>query len=440
MKLIKIAGFISFILLLILFVVIWIEFYIISLIIFYFVFVGFILLFTKRDNKNILLSFFSFYSFWGLLVTIFLVDNPLIDYYYGYDSITFYEISSGISNANDFNNFFNNFKTYSEKYIDTIGWNFVLGINAFFSKFIDKNNIYVHVLTNSLIGCISTVLFYRLLLNRYPREISLKWTIVFGFFSFIPVFTPTLFRDVIVSLFFLMAYNVVLKNGRFWIFQIVIIALITSFFRPESGIVMLGFLIIIFKRIILWKILVICLSILVFQPFLIQYLERISDVYEVYSSYSQDFADPSGLGAKLFGLPLGLRELAVIIFSQIQPFPSLNVVLDSSNPSSSYFRIYEVIVSMIHVILWSFVLIALFIKKIRIQMPREYLLLLFLTLIFLAATIFTFSHRRAFSIYPGIYLLSIWCFYNLNSKQRLYAISLSIFSIISLNIIYFIIK
>ncbi|SFB41663.1 hypothetical protein [Algoriphagus aquimarinus] len=437
---IKIAGILSSALLLILFIFLWIENGLISPFLY---FIGFFLgtlLILNQEKKIILISFFAFYSFWGITVTLILVQDPSTDFYHTFDSITFYELSNIIGNTDNFSEFMANFNDISIKYSDTFGWNFFLGLNSYIANIIDDNNVYIHVIVNSFIGSVSILIIYVILLENFSKAIAIKWTVLLGFFSFIPIFTPTLVRDVIIALLFLIAYKVTLHKTRYWILKVILIAAITSLFRPESGIVILGFLILIFKRIQLWRIGVVVIGVIVLMPVLSQYYERLISTYEVYNRYSEELNNPSGLGTKLLSLPMGLRELAVVTFSQIQPFPTFGVLYNLSEKSSSPFRFYEVIVSLIHVILWSFIVFSLFRKEIRKLMPREFVLLLILTVFFLAGSIYTFSHRRAFPMYPSIYLLSIWCYYKLDSMRRRNIIFFSVFGIISLNIIYFLIK
>ncbi|WP_423128027.1 hypothetical protein [Gaoshiqia sp. Z1-71] len=442
MKQIQQLGLISSIFLILFFAIIGFEKELISpLILLLFIVVLILSVPINKPSKKIIISFFLFYSGWGLLIALSIISDPLKDYYNALDSTTFYKITETFNNVKTFESFIIQFKKISLIYQDTLGWNLLLAINASIANIIDKNNIYIHIILNSFIGGLCVQQLYVLIKNNLEIEKAKKWTYLLGIFSFIPIFTPTLLRDVLILFMFLLAYNTVLPKQHLWIVKILIIALITSFIRPESGIVVLGFLILLLRQVKLSTIFISLIAIIFLLPLILNYFEKIKATYETYIIYSEELNDSSGLGQVLFSLPIGFRELFVSVYSQIQPFPSINAVNEGFNANGhSVFRIYEIFAGIFHLALWSFIIYSISVRRIRKSIPFEYYLLLILTLTFLAGSIYTFSHRRAMSLYPSIYICAIWCYYKLTPNERKYLFSLTIITMISLNLAYYLIK
>ncbi len=395
---------------------------------------------------KLFLFFFSLYFIYTLAVHYILVDdnsNILGKIYV--DEQTLYDFSNrGLDYISGDKNFFDIFSVYS---IDELPLHVVfMSLIAYFSINIDSVNI---VLSQKLLapffGGLFSVVLYSTIKHEFKNTtMSFNATMAYGLLSAIFMFSTPMLRDIDVALAYMVFFYLFLqKTSLLNILSMLIIAFGTYFLRNESGIVLfaLTILSLFFSvkelrnkglRIIIYLVLFTLFLAFVYLSahIILAINERFSGMSEGRSALIAAESAKSSLSKLFNNLPFGLSHSAKLIFGQIQPFPLLNAI---NTP-----------LFLIHGIFWPFIftmmIYGIIYKQIRekINIKIKYLLAIAISILFLMSAEPT--TRRMLSVYPIIYMVSLYVFLTLprNKIKRLFYYYIS--AIIILNTFYYYIK
>lgn len=426
-----------FIILLLLFLIYIEEGLLSPLLVFFFFYLFSYFLLQNRYLKNLYLSSYFFYSFCSLLVGLFLINDPSIDYFYAFDNVFFYSIAEELGNSSSFYEFIIKFNQVSEIYYDTRGWNFLTGMLSYFSGIIDRVNYYSLSFLNPFIGSLSILVIYKVLVYEFGETLAKKYIVPFLYLSFIPIFSSTLLRDLLIALLFFINTYLVLTKKSYWFFWFIIVSLIIYTIRPESAFIVFGLVTLYYRKYNLYYFSIIIIAITIFSFLFYNYLIDFLYVYDTYKSYSIDQSTGSGFGSVLFSFPIGVREILVTIFSQIQPFPWSTLFQVGK---SSVFGLYEMIIGIFHFFSLLVVFYVLIIKGKLLKLNHNYIFMLLILFIFLIGSIYTFSHRRSFCLYLGLYINFFWSLSFLNKKTIFNILAFTIIILLGINVLYEVIK
>ena len=145
---------------------------------------------------------------------------------------------------------------------------------------------------------------------------------------------------------------------------------------------------------------------------------------------SASVASAGSIGVLLNKLPFPLSYVAKVLFGQLQPFP-LYMAIDK--PAYAISGIF-----------WPFIFIIMFYavmkKNIRVLIDTKvkYLLIVAITILFLMSS--EPMARRMMSVYPIIYITSLYLFFSVPRNEIKRVFSYYIFGIIVLHTFYYFIK
>ncbi len=161
--------------------------------------------------------------------------------------------------------------------------------------------------------------------------------------------------------------------------------------------------------------------------------------FEGYSNYTEENLG-EGLGAMLYQLPAGVKQLAITLFSQITPFPAWGKFLVSETN-------YEYVISFVQfcgAIFWSYIFLFMSFSftnsKVRKKLSKENIVVLIIVLIFLMGNSSEMNTRRILCIYPLIFILYLNIRQMLPNRKRMYYSYSSLALYSALSVVYFFVK
>ncbi len=406
---------------------------------------------NTKDSQNLVRIFLAVYSIYALFSVIGYLDFKAInDFFLNPDQVDFYGFGNILSKNENFSQIFQECFVLRIHEENEAAY-FIFGSIGFIAnKYFDGNSILLQSLHVSFLAMILNLFLYRTILFHTHRAQALNYTLLFAFFSPLIFYSPWILRDVHIALLY--AMGIYIMHTRFTIKRLLLfipLIIITLEFRLEMGLFyfFMPVFYIYFRgkhshnyKILLPSFIFIGIALLgLVLNFLIDSINSALGSFEGYSNYTEENLG-EGLGAMLYELPEGLKQIAIVLFSQITPFPAWGKFLVSDT-------IYEYVISFIEcsgAIFWSCIFLFMCFSfangKIRKQLSKENIVVLIIVLAFLLGNSSEMNTRRILCIYPLIFILYLNIRQMLpNSKRRHYSYSsVAVYSALSL--IYFYIK
>lgn len=288
----------------------------------------------------------------------------------------------------------------------------------FANKYLDGANVLYLTLTNTFFGILALGPIYRVLLKIVPSGKAYKYALLFALLSPFHFYSVTMVRDIVVACFYAHAFELTLDKFKIKNLLLLLgIGIVVWGVRLYSGIFILAFIgyyiISNISRYRSGKYLVI-ITLFTFITTLAPIVIK-SDIYKqsqeemvYYQEYNQDRGTSSSLSNNLERLPAGFREISLIIFSQMMPFPFYDAFLEAESVDHFYISA----IRGIFAIYWYFVSFGLFyllfmggiIKKLSVF---DEWILLALCLVYILLNIVQIDVRRLMAVYPIMLFLYV---------------------------------
>ena len=126
-----------------------------------------------------------------------------------------------------------------------------------------------------------------------------------------------------------------------------------------------------------------------------------------YQEFTQDAAEEGGLGKYIYRLPMGLKELVAVLYSQMSPFPSWGGIANAKNFPQLIIGLVQIIAPAFWFIVWFCVIQILRCKDYRNLLPNILILSGFAFLTFLIANSSNINPRRLICMYPVFYIFYV---------------------------------
>jgi len=404
-------------------------------------------LFLSRKSQigsSIFSLFFLIYTVFGTSVYIYGIFYDL-DFVHASDQITFYLQSEDLGQLDSY-------WTLVKRSIEMVlvNWNggsaLTFGtISYFANQFLDGNHFLLHIFSICLASSLSLFYLFKTLTLYFNLSKSVKYTIIFGVFSYLFYYSGFLLRDVFIALFYMIAIYLYHENKFNYktIIKFVLLALITYSFRNENGLFLFLFLFFyIFKSQSSLKrnflLTIIILFLIYMSSILFQVYENSIETFEIYNEFSNKRIDNLGsdsLITKLDKLPTGIKEISMIGFKLMYPFP----FWDFFN-----FKIGDIIfinISLAGIFSYyinGFIIITIifFRKHFKIKKSLIYLIIIAYSLILLNLS--NLDTRRIFYVYPILFIFFLVLSSQIKKKKYINTFLIALYSI--LTIIYVLLK
>lgn len=387
--------------------------------------------------------FFSFYLSYSLINHYILLSfSPdYLPFIYPDDQIFYIYSNFTVPYISGEKNFFDAFSVYK---INNVPLHAIFSATiAYFSNLIDgSNSIIIQKMLSPFLGGMFSVVLYSTLKYQFKNKpFVLNATLAYGLLSAVFIYSTPLLRDIDIALAYMIYIYIFLQPSSYKNFLLlVLVAFITIYIRVESGLALYGITLIyaylyirkvqsLGIKFILYIFLVVLFSIVVLIESS-KIIEMIVGLNEGNIESSIAKASAGSIGVLLNKLPFPLSPMTKVVFGQLQPFPLFKSI---ERPAETIAGIF-----------WPFVVIMMFYavlkKNIRviIDIKVKFLLIVATSILFLMSS--EPMTRRMMSVYPIIYITSLYAFLIIPKNEIKRIFSYYIFGIISLNTFYFILK
>lgn len=334
-------------------------------------------------------------------------------------------------------------------FYETRGYILYVGIIAYLADHIfDGNNLLLQFLGSVLWGVLMSVVFYKICLLYLGSKKSVKYALFYSLCTVAFVYSFKLLRDIHVAFFYMLSIYIVLKKFSIkGLLLLLLNVIIVWQLRLEHGLFLLVFVsYYLYDKVKRYPVLVglLCIVIMgVFITYFMQSLETVNRSMEHYTEYTSDdaLARDNSLGAVIYRLPSPLKEIAIVFYSQIQPFPSWYNLSNATNVYAGITSSVDIVVSAF----WSIAMMSSFVWLLfygmykRIPNKFSYLLLIAITFLFLNTS--NMNMRRIMCVYPIFFILYVWMKeYCVPRLKYIRTFRLSIFVYICMYAIYMVVK
>ncbi|NCA80045.1 MAG: hypothetical protein EOM76_07670 [Sphingobacteriia bacterium] len=408
-----------------------------------------VIFFKKKESKQIRIIFYScflFYSLYMILFTYSYVKNPSFqavpfDYI---DQIHFFRSANFLSySTSSLSELYNSIAS-KKSYINTGGLYYA--ILAYWYKLgslFGGPNIYTMKLLNIWALSIAMVFFYKIFRIFTHEKDSLKFILLFSFFSHALFLSQPLLRDNFVTLLsFMVIYICLLPFSVQKFFISLMLSAICFGLRLENGILLL--IITLFSplekkqsRINFY----IFITFLIFILFLIgnYAISIVSNTTEGYSLRTQQSFKPDSITQIAYLFPNGIRQIIGLLLGLIQPFPIITIE-NLKEFNYFLFLIPERVAIIFTLLCLCFILFSGKIIQNINYLNNKQKIILIICVLAIAASSVDFSHRRVMGLYPLIYLLAYKSYISTTEIQKQYIFLSTFLGFTLLHGLYFIIK
>lgn len=264
-------------------------------------------------------------------------------------------------------------------------------------------------------GVWSSVLIYKLIRYYFDSRQSFKYALSFCLLSCFFLYSSVIVRDIVICFFFLAGFNIALSEYKTWkLILLVLILFIIWGIRLYSG---LFFSVIVFLyvykniRRTKWKFVLIPLLIIGVIWGLAQsgaIIEQSSEELSNYQEFSEGRNVQGGLSNSFNGLPVGIKQVVMLLFSQFLPFPPYSVLLEASTVPQFFLGT----ICAVNSVWWFFVfytmIVLLFFRGNITKLPFELLYSLGISIVFIILNTAQIDIRRMMPVYPLLYLVYLY--------------------------------
>lgn len=401
----------------------------------------------KTEKKYVYRLWFSVALIYGLYAIIASLSNEGENFLFSHsDQWKFYNLSDKLADS------FSLSQIWKACFVDRVngdneGAYFLFGVVGYIGKhFFDGNSMMLQMICTSLFSSLIILLLYRLLLYYTNEKNAYNFALTYAILSCIFPNSAWILRDIHISLITL--YILVLMHGNFSftkLFLQVLASIVLMEFRFENGLFCLC-MILMFTfvsstssyekwKIILARILILCCIAISFRMLLNQ-VGLISQSMEDYSDYKQSTVDNSGgLIGILYRLPVGFKELAVMVYSQLQPLPCWSS-FPYAETTSQYIVAFARMISPLYWTYVWYVIIRCLRTKNRPLLPFHLKILLGIFVLYLFLNTSEILVRRLMCFYPIVYATFVYYITRLSQKQHILYIWHSVVLICGLYLAY----
>lgn len=386
----------------------------------------------KKALKIFLLSsllyfIFALFAYWAYAIN----NNSFFQYP---DQENFYEMSQYLGRLPNLKSIFDGCFTDQVYLIltENQGAYFYLGITSYFANHcLGGNNVLFQILNVSFLAALIPVFVFRILTTFVSVKRAFKSTIVFVFCSYIFYYSPWILRDIHIALLYTIGLSLLYSSFKFYrLLVLCVLAFITFYFRVEHGLFMLfmpllyvyeqtkGSKIVRYSLITIGVVIMLCLSVLIIPDIM-----AFQGTLERYQHTTQAVAEEGGLGKHIYRLPTGIKELVIILYSQMFPFPSWNLVADAKDFPQLIICLTQMIAPTFWFVVWFCVIQIIRFKDYRKSLPNILILSVLIFLFFLLANSSNINPRRLICMYPVLYIFYVMAkerypFYIVKNQKR----------------------
>ena len=308
-------------------------------------------------------------------------------------------------------------------------------------------------LPQTLFGILTVQTVFRILNTIVSPEKAFKYTLIYSVCSLTLLYSGIIVRDIAIAFTYAVCIETVLKPFRLkGCFVIISMMLICIGFRLFSGLFLSVFLLyyLFFNvnspigKFFIYAASAVIIPLIFASAFVSQIVDKTNDEIDTYSQWQSDVSSNSdGFSSAIRNLPPGINNVALALYSQMNPFPPYS---NLRNPDLTPSQTYMATLMTISAIWWFFIsytlLWLLFFKKGFKEFSLRYDVLygIAVLLIVVSSTMHV-DIRRLIPVYPIIFFLYVYATNSLYSKTTIKQIQTGLgATYLALNCIYLFFK
>lgn len=368
----------------------------------------------RTNGSKVFGIVFSVYT-----ISAFIASRSFLDgqYFYVSDSMKYIEMFYNLNNWSWSNTFFILTDTYFN-FADNNGlFNVGIALWAYIANhFLDGTSVFHLTLFQTLFGVLASIEIYKIYTLYFEPKKAVKYTCVFALLSLFHLYSIVIIRDIVIAYFYMLGLRMIMGKPKVSdIYILLLVMIITTGVRLYTGLFFGVFIMFWLYKLVKDK--KYASYRIVFVPIIIVGVMFVGAAFassvlvesaagEI-ESYNTKYSELSGAVAQLRKLPIGVRHVAILFFSQL-PFDSFRSLSLSNSFSNYYLSILAIVYKIFGFVVFYGLMYYCFIKGFFKKMSFNDKWVMIIMLIFIAITLSThIDVRRCMEAYPIFALLFI---------------------------------
>lgn len=317
-------------------------------------------------------------------------------------------------------NFFYDLQDLKDCYLNFSDSNFLYNsyltiMSVFANKYLGGMTIFSMTLCQVFWGVISSNLLYKILIRHVEYTKAYIYALIYALFSLTFFYSIVIVRDIIICFLYLAAFNIIDQKFE-WkgVLKLILIIFFTWGVRLYSGIfscVFLGYYLYSKMRsgslkhiatFIFTIVLIIALGLI----FASSIFEQTIQEFNIYNELSNERSG-GGIVSKLQSLPIGISQIAIVLFIMLGPLPPLSLYTNVATFSHFLMSTLFSIAGIFWFLVFYSLLYNLIVKKYFLKIQFQNNILLLICLLFMLANATHPDIRRMLPVYPILFIQHI---------------------------------
>lgn len=365
----------------------------------------------NKQTKAYTIIFVSLISYSIYALIVYWSYSKDMSFFQYSDQELFYQESQYLGNYKNLGQIFNDCFIHPI-YLENNAAYFVFGWIAYIANtYLDGNGVFLQMLHVSFWASLIPIFVFKILITLVQEKIAYKLTLYYILCSFVLYYSPWILRDIHIALLYAIGLSILFSS--FKVYKLIILSVlvfITTFFRLEHGLFMLFMPLLYvyeqtkYNKIIHYAFIVIALGICIaLSTVIVPKIIAIQATLEHYIDFTQNAAEEGGLGKYILYLPVGIKQIVTILYSQISPFPSWNLAINARNIPQLIIGLVQMIAPLFWFLVWFCVIKSLYLKTYRKNLPSIIIYAGLFFIVFLLANTSNMNPRRLICMYPILY-------------------------------------
>lgn len=327
---------------------------------------------------------------------------------------------------------------YIEQYgnVNTWDWNYVFIIlsdtylyfadnNGLFNQglslwayianhFFDGTTVFYLTFFQTLFGVLASLEIYKIFTLYFEHSKAAKYTCIFAILSLFHIYSVVIIRDIVIAYFYMLGLRKIMGKPKISdLFVLLFVMLIATGVRLYTGLFFGAFIMFWAYKLIQntkyanYRIIIVPLIVtgIVFVGMAFASSVLVDSTAEQIETYNEKYSELSGIAVRLRGLPVGVRHIAILFFSQL-PLDSFHGLSTADSFSNYHLAIFAIVYKLFGFIVFYGTIYHCFIKGFIKKMDFTEKLILIIMLVFVAITLSThIDVRRSMEAIPIFFLV-----------------------------------
>lgn len=307
---------------------------------------------------------------------------------------------------------------------------YISALSSLAFQWFDGNHLLLQFLGTVAFGALTTIFVFKSIELYVDRRRAFWFTLMFMLCSVFVLYSYTLLRDVLIAFFYSVGFYLALvsrfRRSYFVVLVMVVVNAVLWELRFESG--LFFSLITLYASYQVFKgnaLALGVLGVLALFLFLAVLYSNVLDAVSALDNYSQFTLDKTGekedsFAKYLYQLPSGIKHAAILLNSQIQPFPSWGAAQAANNVYQFAGGVVQVIASYFWFVVFVSLVFWLADGRYYRIIPPELKFLGLVCVVFILLNTANMTSRRIMCVYPVLYLIYVYFLTNVVSKRSAY--------------------